>query len=179
MYRLAIIAAIAGGAAFIMVQKNLAASAAIEFQGVDTEARISAFLATIRAFESNDNYYALVGAGDAGSLDMFPYHRWYFTNPATGKNDFSTAAGAYQITKPTFDQFSRIAGVTDFSPSSQDLIARAILGYEGAIAALQNNDIETAFALASRRWASLPGSQAMQNPKNMQTALNEYAQNLG
>ena len=93
-----------------------------------------------------------------------------------GPGCVSTAAGAYQINLPTWREFG--ADLPDFSPASQDEAARRIVERTGALDALLNGDVETAFALASSRWASLPGSRAGQSPKSMNYALAAYETGL-
>lgn len=87
----------------------------------------------------------------------------------------STAAGAYQFNVPTW---SEIRGITprlpDFSPESQDTAAIRLLQKIGALDALIAGDFDTALHLASKRWASLPGSAAQQNPKSYAYALSQY-----
>jgi muramidase (phage lysozyme) len=49
----------------------------------------------------------------------------------------STAAGKYQITKTTYDDFAPKLGITDFSPRSQDRLAVAIFQKEKALADIE------------------------------------------
>lgn len=94
----------------------------------------------------------------------------------------STAAGAYQIIKPTWIRV-RMAGtwgprLPDFTPESQDEAARRILQMVGALDAVLAGDFETAIHKASGQWASLPRSTAKQGPKSMQYALARYDEGL-
>lgn len=144
----------------------------------DANSAIAAFLAMIRRFESNGDYFILYGGGHFSDTSQHPNVRVPFFNPRTGRQDYSTAAGAYQINKPTYDTFAPRLGITDFSPASQDMLAYTILNSVGADVAIANNDLVTALALASKKWASLPGSSAQQNPQTLQTALDTYQQYL-
>lgn len=149
-----------------------AVEAAVDIMAAPSlDARVNAFLAAIRRFESGGQYSV-----------MYPGNRYfsdYSKHPRSpvpilikgyeGKK--SSAAGAYQITAPTYDEFAPALGITDFSPASQDAIALAIVKRTGAYDALIAGDIESAFRLASSRWASLPGSTAGQNPKSADTVL--------
>lgn len=85
----------------------------------------------------------------------------------------STAAGAYQINVPTWREVRSYGGPTlpDFSPESQDEAARRILLKIGALAALTNNRVTEAIRIASKRWASLPGSTAGQGGRSMAFVL--------
>ena len=91
----------------------------------------------------------------------------------------STAAGAYQIIKPTWvgvrDQLPRLP---DFSPSSQDEAARRLLDQVGALELIRAGDITGGINRASKLWASLPGSMAKQNPRAIQYALDRFAEGL-
>lgn len=85
----------------------------------------------------------------------------------------STAAGAYQIIRPTWDRV-RAAGLwgprlPDFSPASQDEAARRLLIECGALRQLDAGNFSAAVRAASGLWASLPGSNAGQNPKSLDT----------
>jgi len=146
--------------------------------------KVSALMAVIRRYESNNNYLALVGGGSFYNTSRHPAalnapHPDGWVLNSSGSNYFnparnSSAAGAYQITYPTYMDVARTMGITNFTPESQDILAYELLGEVGAIIKLNNNDIPRAFNLASKRWASLPGSTAKQNPISMQTALTSY-----
>lgn len=94
----------------------------------------------------------------------------------------STAAGAYQITRPTWNDFRRAGAwggyLSDFTPASQDEAARRILIADGAAMLLDGGDVEGAIRVAGRRWASLPGSTAQQRPKSMEWALSVFNDGL-
>ncbi len=91
----------------------------------------------------------------------------------------STAAGAYQIIKPTWIRV-RSAGpyLEDFSVASQDEAALRLLDECGALALIDNGDINGAIQRASKVWASLPGSTAQQNPKKVEFAMNRFNDGL-
>jgi lysozyme len=91
----------------------------------------------------------------------------------------STAAGAYQLIKPTWVRLRDKLGLPDFSPASQDLAAVELLREAGALDLIQAGDIEGAIKKSSRIWASLPGSTAQQNPKALAYALNRFDEGLG
>ena len=138
------------------------------------ENRLAAFLALIRQFEARGRYDILYGGGAFSDYSTHPNVRVPFHNPrkpGDGNNDFSTAAGAYQINFPTYTDFAGRLGVNDFSPETQNAIATAILKQSGAYDAIIAGDIPGALQLASKRWASLPGSTAGQNPQSQITAM--------
>ena len=90
----------------------------------------------------------------------------------------STAAGAYQIIKPTWVRIKSRLGLMDFSPASQDMAAVELLREAGALDLIEAGDIEGAIKKSSRIWASLPGSTAQQNPRAMDYALNRFDEGL-
>lgn len=84
----------------------------------------------------------------------------------------STAAGAYQFIKPTWNMLR--AGpprLPSFSPEDQDLAAMRLLDRIGALALINAGDIEGAITVASKQWASLPGSSAKQNPRSLDEVM--------
>ena len=90
----------------------------------------------------------------------------------------STAAGAYQIIRPTWDSVRRAGAwgprLPDFGVDSQDEAARRILARSGALARLDAGDVEGAIRAAATQWASLPGSSSGQPQKSMAQALAYY-----
>ena len=137
--------------------------------------RLNAFLALIRKFESGGRYDVLYGGGTFDSFDQHPNVRVPFNNPKTGKPDYSTAAGAYQINYPTWrDEIQPALGLTTFTPADQDAAAVWLLQRTGAYDAVLNGDINTALRRASSRWASLPYSTAQQNPQALQAAMDTF-----
>lgn len=95
----------------------------------------------------------------------------------------STAAGAYQFIRPTWERL-RQAGrwgprLPDFSPASQDEAARRLLREIGAARALERGDTQDAIARSATQWASLPGSTAQQGGISMARALALVAEGSG
>lgn len=87
----------------------------------------------------------------------------------------STAAGAYQFIKPTWDRIRAISPrLPDFSPASQDAAAVRLLDQIGALALIESGDIAAAVAKSSKTWASLPGSKAQQNPRQMAFVIDRF-----
>jgi RHS repeat-associated protein len=68
----------------------------------------------------------------------------------------STAAGRYQIVEDTWLGLSKVLGVSDFSPGTQDLMAAKLLQQSGAAKCLLKDDLDGALYAASRTWAALP-----------------------
>ena len=94
----------------------------------------------------------------------------------------STAAGAYQITRPTWNAIRQASSLgpylADFTPDNQDEACRRLIAQKGALAAVQAGDFQTAIGLLSSTWASLPGSHAQQNPKDLAFALARIDESL-
>lgn len=75
------------------------------------------------------------------------------------KTDVSTAAGAYQILKPTWDAVAKKYGLKDFSPDSQDRAALYLaLEKPGMYDAIKTGDVRKMVGLVNNVWTSLPGS---------------------
>jgi muramidase (phage lysozyme) len=70
----------------------------------------------------------------------------------------STAAGKYQIIKPTWLNIKRKIRLPDFSPESQDRGCLFLIAEAGALTEVHNGDIQVAVAKCRRVWASLPGA---------------------
>lgn len=92
----------------------------------------------------------------------------------------STAAGAYQIIKPTWNR-ARAAGrwgprIEAFDKAGQDEAARRILGDIGALPYVLRGDVHAAIAKAAGTWASLPGSTAKQGGKSLDFALARFTE---
>lgn len=104
---------------------------------------------------------------------------------AAGYSDgvcYTTAAGAYQIIKPTWNRVRKAGSwgpeLPDFSNESQDEAARRLLSECGALPLIYEGDIEGAIRKASKLWASLPGSTAKQGPKSMAFALARFTEGM-
>lgn len=115
---------------------------------------VAAFLKAIAAAEGggyNFKYGALKGKAN---------DRWRFTDmsthPGKGSDGKSTAAGMYQITRPTWQHHGAKLGLRDFSPRTQDLIAVEILRSLGVVEAIKAGDIADVMPKVARTWAALP-----------------------
>lgn len=72
----------------------------------------------------------------------------------------STAAGRYQIIRPTWKGCKRALGLTDFEPDSQDAAALYIVQEAGALDDVKAGRFDDAVAKCAGQWASLPGANA-------------------
>jgi lysozyme len=161
-------------AAIIFKGRNVIKSAVINSSEAVNNSNVIAFLAMIRKFESGGKYNVIYGGSTFADYSTHPNIHIPFLNPKTGKNDYSSAAGAYQITRPTFIALSAQTGINDFTPPSQDLFAIALLKDCGALTSIINGDFNTALQDASKIWASLPYTQSMQNHVGITAASDAY-----
>lgn len=91
-----------------------------------------------------------------------------------GPGCVSTAAGRYQLTKPTWLGAKRALGLTDFSAASQDAAAVYLIRQRGAIDEVQAGNLEKAIALCAKEWASLPGAGYGQTERRLSTLTAAY-----
>ena len=165
-------------AAYFLTRQNMKSDIALALANKN----VQAFIDTVGYFESAGDYYALYGGGRFSDDSSHPNIRVPFHNPlrsGAGVNDFSTAAGKYQINRPTWLQIQALALLPDFSPVSQDQAAVWLLKMRGVLPLVIDGDIEGALRKASDTWASLPFSTAGQRPVKLQSALTRYAYNGG
>ena len=122
---------------------------------------VTAFLSAIAEAEGGD--YNLKYGGVKGKKN----DKWKFsdfsTHPGAGAGGKTTAAGMYQINKPTWHEMGDKMGLSDFSSTTQDLLAVEIIRTIGAITKVVSGDIDGALAIASRRWAALPQGKGKSN----------------
>lgn len=168
-------------AAVLLWKRNTVLSLTMNAADSLQHPNVLAFLAMIRQFESNGDYSVLYGGGHFYDYSDHPNVRVPFHNPrraphADGTpNDYSTAAGAYQINHPTWEMVWPLIDGDDFSPASQDEAAIQLLKINGALVHVVAGDFQAAIDAASGTWASLPSSNSGQRKVSMQTALNSYA----
>lgn len=88
----------------------------------------------------------------------------------------STAAGRYQIIRPTWRVCKAALGLTDFSPRSQDLAALYLVKKRGALPDVESGDVVTAIAKCRNEWASLPGGDSGQPQRKLQALLQTFSE---
>lgn len=91
-----------------------------------------------------------------------------------GPGCVSTAAGRYQITKPTWLRAKRALSLGDFSPESQDAAAVWLIRQRGALDHVEAGRIGEAVALVRQEWASLPGAGWGQPERRLTALLDAY-----
>lgn len=140
---------------------------------------VRAFLQMLRYSEGTagpDGYRTLFGGGLFTSYADHP--RTVVTAMLGGREIKSSAAGAYQIIKGTWDTLQITQHFPDFSPASQDLAAVELLRRRGALAYVIAGDIPAAINAARKEWASLPGAGYGQPERAISDLLAAY-QNAG
>lgn len=132
---------------------------------------VEAFLMLITYTEGTDRqgtpYNELFGYDNFSDYSRHPNIRRYFVNPKTNKRDFSTAAGRYQINKPTYDRLK----MKSFTPETQDAAAIELIKQAGAYNDVVSGNFEKAIRKTNKVWASLPYSPYEQPTYSMKAAL--------
>ena len=163
---------------------------------VGMPAAVSAFLYMIRASEhvyprdvENDAAYNIFYGGahfsdmsdhpvNTGEMKPVKLSDAMCRAAGFGPGCVSTAAGAYQIIRPTWNRIRDKLQLPDFSKQSQDRAAVELLEESGAMELLGLDDVVGAIRKASVVWASLPGSTAQQNPKKLSYVLDRFSEGL-
>jgi muramidase (phage lysozyme) len=150
------------------------------------EANVAAFLAMIRVGEGTANargYYELCGGSFVTDLSDHPANMGWRGLPLSdaqcrgagrGPGCVSTAAGAYQFIKPTWNGLRDKLGLPDFSPASQDAAAIEMIRQRGALSAVQSGDIVTAIKKCEKTWASFSGAGYGQHEVALNSMLINY-----
>ena len=87
---------------------------------------------------------------------------------------YSTAAGRYQIILPTWAYLTLRAGLSDFTPLSQDKAAIMLLAQRDAMTPITTGDVEVAIDRVSAIWASFPGNDYRQPGVTKEWLLSRY-----
>ena len=89
-------------------------------------------------------------------------------------NNYSTAAGRYQLLARYWDAYRKQLKLTDFSPQSQDDVALQQIKERGALNDIDEGRIEDAIRKCSNIWASLPGAGYGQHEQKLDFLLSAY-----
>lgn len=100
-------------------------------------------------------------------------------NAGFGPGCVSTAAGAYQIIKPTWLRLRDSLGLLDFGKASQDSAAVELIRRRGALEDVKAGRIPDAINKCRNEWASLPGNYAGQGQRSPDTLLSWFSDNGG
>lgn len=157
----------------------------------DPNANLAAFLAVIRTGEGTadaDGYRRVYGGALFDSYADHPANMgWrgvelpanYCGAVGKGPGCVSTAAGAYQQLKPTWNRVKQRLGLRDFSPANQDAAAIELIREQGALDDVQAGRFDEAIQKVADVWASLPGSPYGQPVISLAKAQRIYAENGG
>lgn len=90
-----------------------------------------------------------------------------------GPGCITTAAGAYQMTLPTWARMRQALSLPDFSPASQDQAALRLIADLGALQDIDAGRLDSAIDKLRRTWASLPGAGYAGQPERSITSLRQ------
>ena len=93
-----------------------------------------------------------------------------------GKIDYTTAAGAYQITETTWNGLVEKYDFASFEPRMQDVAALALIDGRGALEDVISGRVESFMFKCRREWASLPHSDYGQPTQTITNALTVFTQ---
>lgn len=139
---------------------------------------VRAFLRVIRQGETSQGYsaYQTIFGGQTFT-DFSDHPRIVVTKPLrNGKTVSSSAAGAYQILRKTWDGLVKQYGFTDFYPDTQDLGAVALIAGRKALDDVIAGNFASAIKKCAPEWASLPGDVYGQGGIAMSKAKAVYEQ---
>jgi muramidase (phage lysozyme) len=117
----------------------------------------------------DDGYNVLVGGGLFDSYGDHP-RRLVHLRPGLA----STAAGRYQILARTYDDLSARLRLYDFSPETQDRMARALIDGRGALTDVVAGRFAIAVEKCRNIWASLPGNDYQQHQNSLDHLREAY-----
>lgn len=137
------------------------------------ETNLQAFLWMLRVSEGTDGpdgYRTIVG----GTLftDYADHPRQLIALPRLGIK--SSAAGAFQILRRTWDEIRASLDLPDFSPASQDAAAIALIRRRGALADVKAGRFAVAVEKCKKEWASLPGAGYGQHENTLARLQSAY-----
>lgn len=124
---------------------------------------------------SDDGYNVLVGGGLFHDYSRHPGNRIWIPSI----NNYSTAAGRYQILRRYAPHYIYILDLPDFGPESQDKIAIRLIGECKAINDVDVGDIVSAIEKCSSRWASFPGNSYGQRQEKIEALLIKFVEKGG
>jgi muramidase (phage lysozyme) len=117
------------------------------------------FLWMIRHGEGTQGEHGYRTMFGGGLFDSYADHpRKVITRKLGGKPISSSAAGAYQFLRRTWDALVEQYGFADFSPVNQDLGCVALIAGRKALDDVIAGRFESAVKKCAKEWASLPGS---------------------
>jgi lysozyme len=158
---------------------------------VSADANLAAFLAMLRHAEGTagpEGYRMLFGGSLFASYADHPANLGWRGTPLPdhlcraagfGPGCVSTAAGAYQILRPTWRRIRGRLDLPDFSPPSQDSAAIELIRERGALDDVRAGRVDAAIARVRSVWASLPGAGYGQPERGLADLRQVYASSGG
>ena len=145
---------------------------------------VQAALHTIRKCEGTsaaDGYNYLFGSRKDNNrrfADMQTHPNQRFPFVCNGETMYSSAAGAYQILKGTYDTLCRKYGFADFTAETQDLMALALWDTVGCLNAVAQGKFfdEEVLDKLNNIWASLPYAGYHQPEKSIADVRGYYTE---
>ena len=136
-------------------------------------ANLAAFMWMIRVSEGTsgpNGYRTIVGGSLFDSFAAHPNQKIWLPNLRI----HSTAAGAYQNLRRTWDGVRAKLKLPDFSPASQDKAAIELIRQRGALADVRAGRFAVAVEKCKKEWASLPGAGYGQRENKLATLQAAY-----
>lgn len=144
--------------------------------------RVQGFMKTIRQCEGTDapdGYNYLFGSNPGNDIRFTDFSDHPRIHRPFGKTT-SSAAGAYQIMQPTWDDdIQKHLHLPDFSPANQDLGCAYLISEKDCLQKLMDGDFHTAIDRCNKVWASLPGSPYGQPTHSLEQVKEWYIDNGG
>lgn len=141
---------------------------------------VMAFLALIRRAESRDNYRALVGGGEFNDFSDHPAITGEWPGIRRGDDGrLTTAAGAYQITRTTWNDLGGSGRYGDFLPQSQDQAAVDLIKRRGALTDIEAGNFDVAVSKLRNEWEAFARMIAGNYHISLAQARDIYASNGG
>lgn len=170
--------ALVATSAYAAVEQTPAASTN-DNTGGDVDSNVLALLALVKQLESNGDYTVLVGGGHFTDFSDHPGNLGWKGIPTRDGLNVTTAAGAYQITKRTFNTYKNQFGVATFDPQAQDRFALGLLRVRGALPLIQAGNFAGALAKLPDEWESIRFVLAGQYHIDLAQAEQIYTDNGG
>jgi muramidase (phage lysozyme) len=121
--------------------------------------------------QASNPYAVGFGGTQLSDLSQHPGTESTFTQ-TDGKQNTTSAAGAYQFEKGTWAGIQKALNLPDFGPQSQDMGAVYLMNQNGSLQDVENGDYQSALQKDGKTWASLPTSTAPQ-PTRSQAFVNQ------
>lgn len=134
---------------------------------------LRAFMQMIRVSEGTagpDGYRTIVGGSLFDDYSDHPRQKIWIQSI----NDYSSAAGAFQIIRRTWDGVQSKLGLPDFSPASQDRACVELIRQRGGLRLAMNGEFAAAVQKCRKEWASLPGAGYNQRENSLATLQTAY-----